>query len=90
LKPTTKYWGKFESKGYPNSTVTTGLITNNEMMRKIAYWLLEVKMNDKIIITLAVDESKLSDTGRKSERVQSIESFFDQLETEIPEAIIEE
>lgn len=81
MKPTTKYWGKFESKGYPDFTIETGEISNGDMIQQIAAWLLKVKMNDKIVITLGVTEDKLNQTKvlQKSEQQETIANILSKM-----------
>jgi hypothetical protein len=65
MKPDTKIWLRCESVGRPESTITEQLVVR-DAIKRIAAWLLQVYMGQKIRIAIAREESELASNRRSA------------------------
>lgn len=95
MRKTTRVWAKFNSVGYPDS----GEIHNGdvaEIVRKLALWMLNVKMGSRLDIIIARSESELvTGTPKASDEMismlESIMAHGDGLNDldEVPEPLLQ-
>ena len=76
-------WAKFESKGYPNDTVTVHA-TPKEIMFRLLKWMQDTRINKRMVIVISVDEeglnTKLNGGETKMDLSAELEALFDEIQ----------